>query len=187
MPTHLTVPQAVAALRGGGVIAYPTEAVWGLGCDPFDAAAVRRLLAIKQRDESKGLILIAASPMQMSPLIDAQALPAERMRQVLATWPGPHTWLMPCTATVPVWVRGAHATVALRVSAHPDVVALCEVFGGPLVSTSANLAGEEPARDADALAPALLERIDGVLAGRTGDLAAPTPIRDAATGAVLRG
>jgi L-threonylcarbamoyladenylate synthase len=186
MSAHLTIPQAVAALRRGGVIAYPTEAVWGLGCDPFDAAAVHKLLAIKQRDQAKGLILIAANFAQIAPLIDADGLSAERMQAVRATWPGPHTWLMPCTAAVPAWVRGAHATLALRVSSHPDVIALCEAFGGPLVSTSANLAGAEPAREADALAPALLEKIDGVLAGRTGDLAAPTPIRDAATGAVLR-
>ena len=186
MSARLTIPQAAAALRRGGVTAYPTEAVWGLGCDPFDATAVRRLLAIKQREESKGLILIAANLAQVEPLIEAGALPAERLLAVLASWPGPHTWLMPCTAAVPAWVRGAHSTQALRVSAHPAVIALCEAFGGPLVSTSANLAGEEPAREADALAPALLDRIDGVLDGRTGTLAAPTPIRDAATGVVLR-
>jgi L-threonylcarbamoyladenylate synthase len=186
MPARLSIPQAVAALRLGGVIAYPTEAVWGLGCDPFDATAVRRLLAIKQREESKGLILIAASLAQIDALIDARALPAERMREVLASWPGPHTWLMPCVASVPAWLRGAHPTLALRVSAHPDVVALCEAFGGALVSTSANLAGEEPARTADTLAPALLDRIDGVLEGHAGTLTSPTAIRDAATGVVLR-
>ncbi len=187
MPARLSIPQAVAALRRGGVIAYPTEGVWGLGCDPFDAIAVRKLLAIKQREESKGLILIAAHLAQIEALIDAHALPAERLQEVLASWPGPHTWLMPCVASVPAWVRGAHATQALRVSAHPDVVALCEAFGGPLVSTSANLAGAEPAREADALDPALLARLDGVLGGETGGLAAPTAIRDSTTGAVLRG
>ncbi len=186
MSARLTIEQAVAALHRGGVIAYPTEAVWGLGCDPFDAVAVRRLLRIKQREESKGLILIAANLAQIAPLIDADALPPERMQAVLATWPGPHTWLLPCTPPVPAWLRGAHATLALRVSAHPAVVALCETFGGPLVSTSANLSGHEPTRDADALSPALLEQTDGLLEGRTGDLATPTPIRDAASGTVLR-
>ena len=186
MPVRLTLAEAIVALRSGGVIAYPTEAVWGLGCDPFDAVAVRRLLRIKQREESKGLILIAANFSQVAPLIDTAALPRERLQAVLPTWPGPHTWLLPCTSVVPAWLRGIHTTLALRVSAHPGVVALCEAFGGPIVSTSANLAGHEPARDADTLDPALLEQIDGVLDGVTGDLTAPTPIRDAASGTVLR-
>jgi L-threonylcarbamoyladenylate synthase len=186
MSAHLTIPQAAAALRSGGVIAYPTEAVWGLGCDPFDQAAVRRLLRIKQREESKGLILIAADLSQIAALIDTDALPSERLHEVLATWPGPHTWLLPCTPAVPEWLRGIHTTLALRVTAHPAVVALCEAFGGPIVSTSANPAGHEPARDVDALDPTLLDQIDGVLEGSTGDLASPTPIRDAASGVVLR-
>jgi L-threonylcarbamoyladenylate synthase len=186
MSVHLTIPQAVAALRSGGVIAYPTEAVWGLGCDPFDQAAVRRLLRIKQRAESKGLILIAADLSQIAPLIDTDVLPRERLHAVMATWPGPHTWLLPCTPAVPEWLRGIHPTLALRVTAHPTVIALCEAFGGPIVSTSANRAGHEPARDADALDPALLDQIDGVLDGSTGGLAAPTPIRDAASGTVVR-
>jgi L-threonylcarbamoyladenylate synthase len=187
MSARLTIAQAIAALRNGGVIAYPTEAVWGLGCDPFDAAAVRRLLRIKQRDVAKGLILIASSLSQIAPLIDTDPLPPERLQAVLSTWPGPHTWLMPCTPGVPAWLRGMHATLALRVTAHPTVIALCDAFGGPIVSTSANLAGHEPARDADALDPMLLEQIDGVLEGGIGDLAGPTPIRDAASGTELRG
>lgn len=186
MPSRLTIAQALPVLRGGGVIAYPTEAVWGLGCDPFDAVAVRRLLKIKQREESKGLILIAANLAQIASLIDADALPIARLQVVLDSWPGPHTWLLPCTQTVPAWLRGMHATLALRVSAHPTVCALCDAFGGPLVSTSANRAGSPPARDADALDPALLDLIDGVVEGNTGDLPAPTPIRDAASGTVLR-
>ena len=186
MSARLTIPQAVAALHAGGVLAYPTEAVWGLGCDPFDETAVLRLLRIKQRDVSKGLILIAARLAQLAPLIDADALPPERMQAVLQAWPGPHTWLLPCTPRVPAWLRGAHATLALRVSAHPPVIALCDAFGGPLVSTSANLSGNNPVREHGALDPALLARIDGVLEGMTGGLETPTPIRDAATGMVLR-
>ncbi len=186
MSARLTIPEAVAALRRGSVISYPTEAVWGLGCDPLNAAAVQHLLRIKQRDESKGLILIAANLAQIAPLIDTDALPSVRLQGVLATWPGPHTWLLPCTPVVPAWLRGTHTTLALRVSAHPSVAALCNAFGGPIVSTSANLAGHEPARMIDDLDPALLAQIDGVLEGITGDLIAPTPIRDAASGTILR-
>jgi L-threonylcarbamoyladenylate synthase len=173
-------------MQRGGVIAYPTEAVWGLGCDPFDETAVQRLLAIKQRDVAKGLILVAAGPPQFHDLLDWSTLPAGRISAVEASWPGPYTWIVPATSRVPRWITGAHSGVAVRVSAHPVVVALCRQFGGPLVSTSANLAGAPPAFRRDELEPALLEQLDGVSEGETGGLHAPTAIRDARTGAVLR-
>ena len=185
---HLLSPvEAAATLHRGGVLAYPTEAVWGLGCDPFDEAAVARLLALKQREVDKGLILVAGAPGQFDGLLDWQQLPAAAREAVFASWPGPHTWIVPATARVPRWISGAHPGVAVRVSAHPTVVALCAAFGGPLVSTSANFAGAPPAYAREALDPALLARCDGVTAGETGGLAAPSSIRDARSGARLRG
>jgi len=184
--TTLSSDESVAVLKQGGVIAYPTEAVWGLGCDPFNATAVMRLLAIKQREVTKGLILVAGERAQFDGLLDWNALPADRLAAVEASWPGPNTWIVPATARVPRWVTGTHAGVAVRVSAHPIVAALCNAFGGPLISTSANRAGEPPAFDCGQLDPALLALLDGVCEGETAGLAAPTPIRDALTGAVLR-
>ena len=186
MAATFTVGQAVAALRRGGLIAYPTEAVWGLGCDPFDAAAVQRLFDAKQRPQAKGLILIAASLAQLESLVDLDALPAERRANVLASWPGPHTWTVPARAAVPERIRGEHATLAVRVTAHPVAAALCEGFGGPIVSTSANLAGEPPPRQRADLDPRVLAAIDGVVDGATGGLERPTPIRDAHSGHPLR-
>jgi L-threonylcarbamoyladenylate synthase len=187
MAQTLTPIQAADVVHRGGVIAYPTEAVWGLGCDPFDEAAVHRLLAIKQRSVDKGLILVAGSPAQFDGLLDWDALPNDRAEAVFATWPGPHTWIVPTTGRVPHWITGAHDGVAARVSAHPGVVALCAAFGAPLVSTSANLSGAAAPRALAALAPELLARIDGVVEGDTGALAQPTQIRDARSGVVLRG
>ncbi|GAB3346743.1 L-threonylcarbamoyladenylate synthase [Lysobacter tyrosinilyticus] len=186
MTASLTVVATARVLREGGVVAYPTEAVWGLGCDPLQEAAVQRLLAIKERDVAKGLILIAAQRAQLDGLLDWDALAGERRALVEASWPGPNTWIVPATARVPRWITGAHAGVAVRVSAHPIVAALCTTFGGPLVSTSANRAGEPPAYDRGQLDPLLLAQLDGVCEGETGGQAAPTAIRDAATGAVLR-
>ncbi len=180
-------PEALArCLRGGGVIAYPTEAVWGLGCDPFNEAAVLRLLWVKQRPGGKGLILIAGSLAQIGGLVDWRALGPERSDVVRASWPGPHTWVVPATPRVPRAITGEHASVAVRVSAHRPVVALCEAFDGPLVSTSANRAGEPAATSRGGLDPALLAQIDAVLAGEVGDRPTPSTIRDARTGAVLR-
>jgi len=186
MSTGSSLAEAVAALRRGGVVAYPTEAVWGLGCDPFDQAAVLRLLAIKQRPVEKGLILIGGALAQFDGLLDWDALPAPRRDAVLKTWPGPHTWIVPATARVPRWITGDHTGVAVRVSAHPTVVALCAALGAPLVSTSANRAGAEPARQLAALEPDLCATLDAVVAGATGGLQRPTPIRDALSGEVLR-
>lgn len=186
MPAELAIADAAAALRRGWVIAYPTEAVWGLGCDPFDEAAVMRLLAIKQREVAKGLILIAATLDQFDGLLDWDALPIDRREAVYASWPGPHTWIVPATGRVPHWITGLHDGVAVRVSAHPTVVALCTAFGGPLVSTSANTSGRPPAFAREALDPVVLLQIDGLCVGETGGLSAPTAIRDARTGAALR-
>jgi len=184
--SRLTPDAAAALLRNGGVVVYPTEAVWGVGCDPFDEAAVMRLLAIKQRPVEKGMILIAADLTQFDGLLAWDRLPPDRVEAVQSQWPGPRTWIVPATATpscAPVIQRG---TRAVRVSDHPIVVALCRAFGAPLVSTSANLAGEPPAFHAGELSPDVLARIDGVVIGETGGLRAPTAIRDAATGTELR-
>lgn len=178
--------RAIAVLKRGGVVAYPTEAVWGLGCDPFDESAVMRLLHAKQRAVDKGLILVACALPQFDDLLDWEALPAARAEAVRASWPGAHTWIMPASARVPRWVRGAHASVAVRVSAHPVVAALCAGFGGALVSTSANRAGMPPPTTPAQLDPALRAQLDAIVPGDTGGLSRPTTIRDAISGAEIR-
>jgi len=183
---RMTPDAAAALMRAGGVLAYPTEAVWGLGCDPFSEPAVARLLAIKQRPVDKGVILVGASLAQFDGLLDWNALPPDRTDIVQRQWPGPRTWIVPATPRVPAWITGTHSGVAVRVSDHPGVVALCRAFDGPVVSTSANLAGEPPAFTLDALSPDVLAQVDGVMAGETGGLRAPTAIRDALTGGELR-
>ena len=186
MASVSTIEQVAAALRRGGVVAYPTEAVWGLGCDPRDEAATLRLLALKQREVEKGLILIAADEAQLAPFIDMAALDAAQRDAVRASWPGPHTWIVPGSPAAPRWITGTHAGIAVRVSAHPVVIDLCNAFGGALVSTSANRAGEPAARVIAELDPRIVEAVDAVAGGETGGLLRPTEIRDARTGAVLR-
>jgi L-threonylcarbamoyladenylate synthase len=174
---------AARTLRDGGVVAYPTEAVYGLGCDPLNRAAVERVLAIKRRPLAKGLILIASRLEQLAPLV----LPMDEALEarVLPTWPGPATWLLPARAATPVWLRGAHDTLAVRVTAHPVAAALCDAFGGAIVSTSANAAGSAPARSA-LQARLRCPGIDRAVPGATGGLSRPTPIRDARSGALVR-
>ncbi len=185
-PSRLHVTAAASCLARGGVIAYPTEGVWGLVCDPFYATAVTRLMTLKGRSADKGVILVAGDVAQLDSIIDWSGLAAVRRDDVLASWPGPHTWIVPATSQVPSWITGAHASVAVRVSAHPGVAALCAAFGGSLVSTSANQSGRPAAATYAALDPELLTGIDGVLEGETGRSGQPSTIRDATTGALLR-
>ncbi|TCV96305.1 translation factor SUA5 [Luteibacter rhizovicinus] len=180
------VDAAAALLRDGGVLAYPTEAVFGLGCDPHDRVAFERVFALKGRPATQGVLLIASDIAQIEPYVDFAAVPAAVLEQVYATWPGPNTWVFPRTDRVPGWVAGAHAGIALRVTAHPPAAALCRAFGGALVSTSANPHGVPPARDAHLLAGWFGDALDGLLDAPVGGLVSPTVIRDALTGAIIR-
>jgi L-threonylcarbamoyladenylate synthase len=175
---------AVAALRQGGVIAYPTEAVYGLGCDPFDAAAVARLFALKQRPAAQGVLLIAADFAQVEKFIGVA--PAAAVARARASWPGPQTWVLPRSAQTPPWLAGAHAGIALRVTAHVLAAQLCEAFGGAIVSTSANRHGQPPARTAAEARSAFGSELAYILEGPTGGLERPTPIRDAIDGEIIR-
>lgn len=180
------IDEAADTLRAGGVVAYPTEAVYGLGCDPADERAFARLFDLKQRPPAQGVLLIAADFAQVEPFIDSAALPAGALERAMATWPGPHTWVFPRSAATPAWLAGAHAGIALRVTAHAPAAALCRAFGGALVSTSANRHGETPARTAAEVRAAFGAELAYILDGPTGGLERPTPIRDAISGEILR-
>ena len=178
------MPVLAKTLKQGGVIAYPTEAVWGLGCDPANEEAVYRLLHLKQRPVEKGLILVAASIEQLGDLV--APLSDQQVAKLNASWPGPNTWLIPATPKVPQWIRGQHASVAVRVSAHPLVQALCAEFGGPLVSTSANPQGLAEARSAADVLNYFNEQLDGLSPGEVGNSTSPSSIRDLMTGETIR-
>lgn len=180
------VDAAAAHVHEGGVLAYPTEAVYGLGCDPHDRAAFDALFALKERPPTQGVLLIAADFAQVEPYIDLDAVPEAVMAQVHATWPGPNTWVFPRSARVPDWVAGAHAGIALRVTAHPPAARLCRAFGAPLVSTSANPHGQPPARDVATLSRYFDDRLAAALDAPLGGQDRPTVIRDALTGAIIR-
>jgi L-threonylcarbamoyladenylate synthase len=172
--------QAAQVLDQGGIVAYPTEYCFGLGCDPRNRDAVTRLLRLKRRAVSKGLIVLGANVEQLSPY--ALDIPAA----VLASWPGPHTWLVTPRPSAPLWITGSKPRIALRVSAHPVAAALCHAASMAIVSTSANRAGETPARNHRDVLRRFGQRIDFVVFGRVGDAPAPTPIRDAVTGTMIR-
>ena len=183
MTSKWQVQQAAQVVRAGGVIAYPTEAVWGLGCDPWDELAVARLLALKERPMEKGLILVADDIRQFDFLLED--LPDIWQERLAGSWPGPHTWLVPHQDRLPEWITGQHASVALRVSDHPVVRELCALTG-PLVSTSANPAGRPAARSRLRVEQYFPRQLDKVLGGALGGRKNPSLIRDLITGDVIR-
>lgn len=181
----LDTASAVGQLREGKVIAYPTEAVYGLGCDPTNEAAALEILALKGRQAKAGFVLIASRFSQLEPWIDDvdEAL----VERAMSAWPGPVTWLFPRAPQVPDYIAGSHPTVALRITAHGPSRALCDAFGSALVSTSANPSSQEPARSAAQVDAYFGDRIAGILEGSLGDSAKPSEIRDLASGNVIRG
>jgi L-threonylcarbamoyladenylate synthase len=180
----LSISEAAQFLRNGQVVAYPTEAVYGLGCDPSNEAAVRHVLQLKERPEAAGLILIGDRFERFEPFVGA--LPPGQLDRAMATWPGPVTWLFPRGAGVPDWLAGAHPTIALRVTAHPVCRELCAAFGGAIVSTSANPRAAEPARTADRVTAYFGDALAGIVQGELGRESRPSEIRDLATGRVIR-
>ena len=184
MTSRIRVDCAARIALEGGVIAYPTEAVYGIGCLPWHEQALLRVVALKRRSAQKGLIVVAASVAQLGPLA---VLPGGAIGdEMRALWPGPCTWIVPARHGLPPLLTGGRPTIAVRVSAHPIVQRLCRRIGGALVSTSANFSGAAPARSALAVRRRLGPWVDYVLGGPLGDSPRPTEIRDAATGKVLR-
>lgn len=182
--TLAQVDAAAALLRAGGILAYPTEGVYGLGCDPGNRAAFEKIFALKRRPADQGVLLIAAGFGQIEPWLGE--VPAAALARARAAWPGAHTFIFPRAPRVPDWVAGGHPGIALRVTAHAPAAALCNAFGGPIVSTSANRHGQPPAMCAADARRIFGDELDGVLDAPLGGLAHPTPITDAVTGAIIR-
>lgn len=179
------VNYAAQVLRQGGVIAHPTEAVWGLACDPFSEAAVQRLLDLKGRPREKGLILISSDPAHFSRLL--APLTPELQARFGTQQTRPTTWIVPdLDQQIPQWLRGQHQGVAVRVSQHPVVHALTSRFRGPIVSTSANPAGRPPAMSLGDIRHYFSGRIDYIVNGRLGEASRPSRIIDLQSGRVLR-
>lgn len=173
-------------IQQGGVIAYPTEAVYGLGCDPDDDSAIQKLLAVKQRPWQKGLILVASDFQQLAPYIDETQLTSAQLAFAFSQWPGPFTFVMPVKKHVSKYLCGEFDSIAVRVSAHQGVRELCETLGKPLVSTSANLAGEAPALNAAEILASFTGKIDALVLGDLGAQRQPSTIIDARSGKILR-
>lgn len=179
-----SVSEAARCVTDGGIIAYPTEAVYGLGCDPNNTAALERLVGIKKRAVSKGFILVASNFEQLQPFI-APLTETER-QTVMKTWPGPVTWVVAAAEHTSMLLTGGRETLAVRISAHPVVRELCQTLGFALVSTSANLSGTTSITNPDILVQQFGHGIDMLVEGALGEEHSATAIFELATGIKLR-
>lgn len=176
------ISEARERIKQGQLIAYPTEAVYGLGCDAFNQQAVEKLLLLKQRAVSKGLIILIADWSQLEPLISA--VPENALAKVQATWPGAVTWIFPKAATIPNWLSGGNNGIAIRMTSHSIARELCRE--APLVSTSANISGHTPAIDLAGLYAQFPYGVDAFFDGPLGGNTKPSAIYDVISGACLR-
>jgi L-threonylcarbamoyladenylate synthase len=171
-------------IREGGVIAYPTEAVWGLGCDPFNESAVRRILSLKSRPESKGLILVAGAQAELLPWCNV--LDNDSAQRLISQNQIPTSWVVPDTTITPTWIRGDHQSVAIRLSQHTPVQRLCAAFQGVIVSTSANPAGLPPAMSVEEVCAYFGDKVDAIFNASLGEAAQPSQVRDILTETLFR-
>jgi len=176
--------QAVLTLAAGGIIAYPTEAVIGLGCDPQNEKAIKKLLIIKKRSIEKGFILIAANIEQLTPYI--HTLDEQTRNRILPSWPGPTTWLLPARPNVSRLLRGEHDTIAVRITNHPLAKKLCEQWGNALISTSANISEQPAVHNIEIVKTIFSGQVNYYMNGDVGALAQPTEIKDGQTGKIIR-
>ena len=179
----LHLKQAVSACKRGGIIAYPTEAVFGLGCLPMDKQAVDKILKLKKRSVEKGLILVAADIQQLANYVDFENV--NNVEPIHDSWPGPTTWLVPAKAETPAWLTGMHETLAVRVSANECIKELCKDLG-PIVSTSANPQGLSPAKSSEKVKDYFPTEIDYIIPAEITGHSNPTEIRDALSGNIIR-
>lgn len=175
------------ALQQGGLVVYPTEAVWGIGCDPKNEQAVLALLKAKKRPVEKGLILIAADYSQILPYIDESKISAQRKQEILDSWPGAFTWLLPVAKNTPDWITGGSELVAVRVTAHPTVIRMCNEFGGAIISTSANVTGTPTEQLLINVKQVFGEQVNAYVDEALGGNTQASTIINSLTGEVIRG
>lgn len=181
---RMPVARAALIVRAGGVIAYPTEAVFGLGCLPQDELACERIIALKGRARQKGMLLIAADLVQVQEFAE---IPSGAIAEkILSSWPGPVSWILKARPTVPAWITGGRDTVGVRLTAHPLARALCAQSGSAIVSTSANTAGRTPIRRIAVLRRQFRHEVDMILPGSLGGLLTPSRIYNASNGHLIR-
>ncbi|OUR63530.1 threonylcarbamoyl-AMP synthase [Colwellia sp. 39_35_sub15_T18] len=186
MSINTIINDAATIFQQGGIIAYPTEAVFGLGCDPDNNSAINKLLSLKQRSVEKGFILLASHYSQLQPYIDELAITEQQKLLILSRWPSAITQVLPANKNISPLLSGVFDTIAVRVTQHPDVIALCEQTGKAIISTSANLSGKPAAATWQMVLQQFPTQLDYLMKTETLGRTSPSTIINGVTSKVLR-
>jgi L-threonylcarbamoyladenylate synthase len=178
-PTSDNILQAAKCIKQGGLIAYPTETVYGLGVDPFNQQALLRLFATKGRTAEKAIIVLIRGTIDLPTL--TSDLPAIAESLINAFWPGPLTLIFKASAQLPKELLGGRDTLALRHSNAPIAQSLVDALGGPLTSTSANISGQPPAQSAQEVQNQLESHLDLIINGGPSPQSQPSTLLDIST------
>lgn len=180
------INEAISVLREEGVIAYPTESVFGLGCDPDSELALSKLLKIKKRSSSKGMLVVSHDFSLVTKYINFTQVNESDLMYTKEFWPGPFTFLFPASDSCSPLLIGDHLTIAIRISTHPIIKALCSCFNKPIVSTSANFSGKSPCISLTEVHEHFDNVVDFIVDGETLNYTKPSTIIDLKTKIILR-
>jgi len=180
------IEAAAHSFEQGGIIAYPTEAVFGLGCDPDNNSAIEKLLSLKQRSADKGFILLASDYCQLQPYVDESVISDLQKVKILSRWPGAITQVLPINKNISPLLSGVFETIAVRITQHPDVIALCSKTGKAIISTSANLSGQPAATTWQNVLLQFPTQLDYLIKTDTLGNDSPSTIIDGITSKILR-
>ena len=172
MASDFSIRHAAHVINSGGIIAYPTDTIYGLGCDPYDADAVARLSDIKSRSALKQFILLAGHIEQIKAFVDL----TEDQQQKITQNKEATSWVIKANKHTPAWLLNKDKTVTIRLSKHSDVKKLCHILGHAIISTSANLSGQRPARNALELHQRFHSSIDKIMASNEKLTARPSKV-----------
>ncbi len=184
MPSQSQINKAVETIQIGGVIAYATEAVYGLGCDPENDQAIQKILDLKGRDAKQGFILIASQISHVEKYLGE--LSPQEIKLLEQTWPEPTTLILTANESVSDLITGGRKTVAVRITTHHDTKSLCEALGHALISTSANKSGQPAMTHAWQIQQQFSDGIDYLFPSALGGESKPSTIIDAKSGKILR-
>ncbi len=190
MTSFNSIKHAAKTVKKGGIIAYPTEAVFGLGCDPDNEIAINTLLHLKQRTADKGLILLASDYAQLLPYVDDELLKKTlgkvKYNSIIVRWPDAVTLLLPAKNNISTLLTGIFDTIAVRITDHPDVVVLCQEMGKAIISTSANISNQPPAKTWQQAEKQFQHTVDFIIKGETSGLMKPSVIMNPLTQEIIR-
>ena len=172
MASDFLIRHAAHVIRYGGIIAYPTDTIYGLGCDPYNADAVASINDIKQRPRNKQFILLAGHTDQVAPLVELDKDQQHKITRASE----PTSWVIEARPSAPGWLISEQGTITIRISQQHDVQRLCQALGQAIISTSANPSGKPPARNSLELHKYFHHSVDVILASHKMLAASPSKV-----------